>query len=114
MTGSVAETVACDGGAWPHASFYQDLMRCAEAGAGMPAPGLPGTIWQAIDALRAEGAAGEEIGILERMSVEIHRLRQSIGELRENADADVEARTRIAALTGQWLGVARIAGYGTA
>jgi len=89
-------------------------MQCAEADGGMPPPGLPGTIWQAIDALRAEGGAGAEIAVLERMSVELHRLRQSIGELRENADADVEARERIAALTGEWLGVARIAGYGTA
>jgi hypothetical protein len=90
--------------ALPH--LYLALTECGRRGAGRPMQGTSAALWQAIDRLQAEGGRAIEIGILEQLSTEIHRL--SFALIGRNGAADLAARLRIAALTGEWLVVARL------
>ena len=66
--------------------------------------GTSAAIWQAIDRLRAEGDHAAEIHILEQLSIDVHRL----GFALKRPGGETAIRRRISALTGEWLGVARL------
>ena len=100
--------MACNPGrpGLPH--LYSALTECGHRDGPRLMPGTAAAIWHAIDALRAQGEGREEIAILEQVSVQVHVLRQRLDRLDDNVRGDIEPRFRIAELTREWLGVARL------
>lgn len=99
---------ACDAAepALPH--LYLALTECGDRGEGRPLKGTSAAIWQAIDRLHLEGGRDAEIGILELLSIEIHRL--GFAQQRPDGQGGLDVRRRVSDLTEQWLGVARLCG----
>lgn len=90
--------------------LYAALLECGYRDGPRLHPGTSAAIWHRIDRIRAEGGATEEIRLLEGIAVEVHALRQSLRDLKEDADADHMPRVRIAALTREWLAYAPLHG----
>lgn len=90
----------------PH--LYSALTECGHRDGPRLMPGTAAAIWHAIDSLRARDEGREEIAILEQVSVQVHVLRQRLDRLDDNVRGDIEPRLRIAELTREWLGVARL------
>ena len=88
--------------------LYQALLECRHRDGPRLVPGTAASIWHAIDRLRAENGAGDEVSILEEIAVQVHLLRQRLDRLDEDANGDLAPRGRIALLTRQWLEVATL------
>jgi hypothetical protein len=86
--------------------LYLALTTCTEYEGGRPLRGTSAAIWHSIDRLQAEGGRAAEIRILERISTEVHRLGFALSGV--DTEAEIAARRCIAALTEDWLGVARL------
>ena len=89
--------------------LYQALLECGYRDGPRLHPGTAAAIWHRIDALRATGGGADEIRLLEGIALEVHVLKQKLGNRSEDAKGDLTPRVRIAALTRQWLEVAPLA-----
>jgi hypothetical protein len=90
--------------------LYRALLDCGSHDGRRPHPGTTAALWDRIDTLRADGGASDEIRLLEGLSVEVHRLDQSLRDAVEDAGEELMPRVRIAALTREWLAYAPLRG----
>jgi len=90
--------------------LYRALLDCGSHDGRRPHPGTSAALWDRIDSLRASGSEPGEIRLLEGLSVEVHKLDQSLREPAIDAKDELMPRVRIAALTREWLTYAPLQG----